>query len=310
MTVPRCTRDNSAFMAAQEVSCSRLIESRFPGLLAEVRKIIQDSEKAFEGGDRQSQSFLWEHTLHVTSIACRLAQNEKLEPLVPAVAALFHDAGKFVGGKYHRDNTTEEKESARIAGRVLNRFGMKKAEMRKVLSGLKALYNEKSRKNAVAAILHDADFLSKFGALGIAGFFTKSALRGRPLRSAVLGFLSKELTYAACLPLNMRTAAGRRLAAKKAADSLKFFRSLLAELREARIADLKIRCVRIPHPSSGSRFLKVHFVVSPACPECGGGWEMAWNTEKGVKCQKLNVNWACTHCGERLETSFCLPEIA
>jgi predicted RNA-binding Zn-ribbon protein involved in translation (DUF1610 family) len=186
---------------------------------------------------------------------------------------------------------------------------MKAAEIRRVLSGLRALYNERSRKNPVAAILHDADFLSKFGALGVASFFTKSTLRGRTLRSAVLGYLSKELTYAACLPLSMHTAAGRKLASKKATDSLRFFRSLLAELRDAQIADLKIRRIKIPYPSSRDRFIKVQYVVSHSCPECGGNWEMAWATEKGIKCKKLNIDWACTHCGERLETSFCLPEI-
>jgi HD superfamily phosphodiesterase len=297
-------------MAPKELSSARVIESRFPGLLDKVRRIIEDSEKKFEGGDGRSKSFLWEHTLHVTSIACRLARNENLNPLLPAVAALFHDAGKFVGGKYHSNETIEEEESARIARRLLPQFGMKAPEIRKVAAGLTALYNEKSRKNRLAAILHDADFLSKFGALGVAGFFTKSVLRGRPLRSAVLGFLSKELTYAACLPLNMHTAAGRRLAAKKAANSLRFFRSLLAELREAQIADLRIKHIRIPHPSFRGRFLKVQYVVSPACPECGGSWDMAWNTEKGLKCQRLHIDWACAHCGERLETSFCLPEIA
>jgi hypothetical protein len=29
-----------------------------------------------------------------------------------------------------------------------------------------------------------------------------------------------------------------------------------------------------------------------------------------VKCNKLSVEWTCSHCGEQLETSFCLPEIA
>ena len=108
----------------------------------------------------------------------------------------------------------------------------------------------------------------------------------------------------------MQTSAGRDLATKKASDSLKFFRSLLAELRDARIAELKIRQFRIPCPSSSDRFLKVQCVVSPSCPECGGIWNMAWTTEKGIKCKKLNLEWACSYCRERLETSFCLPEIA
>jgi HD superfamily phosphodiesterase/predicted RNA-binding Zn-ribbon protein involved in translation (DUF1610 family) len=258
----------------------------------------------------RAESFLWEHTLHAASITYQLAQAENLDPLIPVVAALFHDAGKFAGGKYHSDETAEEEESARIAMELLTQFGMKPAGIRKVISGLRALYNEKAKKNTVASILHDADFLSKFGALGVAGFFIKSALRRRTLRSTVLGYLSKELTYASCLPLNMRTAAGKKLAAKKASDSLKFFRALLTELREARIASLRIRQLQIPSPADKKQILRVQLVVSPTCPKCGSNWSLAWMTDKGVKCRKLTVDWACSHCGERLETSFCLPEMA
>ena len=310
LTVPRRTRDNAAFMAVQEINANHLIESRFPGLIQKVQEIIRDSENTYEGHGGHSESHLWEHTMHVTAIACRLAYSEKIDPLIPSIAALFHDAGKFSGGHYHSKNTIEEEESARIAERLLRQFGMKKADIRRVLSGLRALYNEKAAKNIVAAIIHDADFLSKFGALGVAGFFTKSVLRGRTLRSSILGYLSKELTYAACLPLNMHTAAGRKLAKTKSADSLKFFRSLLDELKDARISNLKIRHMRIPVPHSGKRFFKVRLVVSPACPECNGPWDMVWATEKGIKCTKLNIDWDCSRCGKRLETSFCLPEIA
>jgi HD superfamily phosphodiesterase len=309
LTVPMRTRDNFALMAAQEFNSESIIESRFPGLIADVRKIIQDSENAYEGGDGSSESHLWEHTVHVTSIACQLACAEHIDPLIPSIAALFHDAGKFAGGRYHHEDTIEEEQSAEIAESLLRRHCMKKADIRKIQSGLRALYREKAEKNTIAAILHDADFLSKFGALGIAAFFTKSALRGRTLRSSVLGYLSKELTYAACLPMNMRTSEGRQLATKKAADSLKFFRALLAELRDTTIADLKMRRIRIPHPSTKGRLLEIRLVVSPSCPKCGKHWQMEWSTEKGVKCTKLHADWNCSQCGERLETSFCLPEV-
>ena len=310
MTVPAPTRDNSALMAVKKINCAKAIEFRFPGLMGKVRDVIRDSENALEGSKGNSESFLWEHTLHVTSIAYRLAQDEGIDPLIPAVAALFHDIGKFTGGRYHRDEIIEEEESAQIAERLLPEYGMKKGEIRKVLSGLRALYNEKVKKNIVAAVMHDADFLSKFGALGVASFFTKSTLRRRPLRASVFGYLSKELTYAGCLHLNMHTAAGRKLAVKKAADSMKFFRSLLTELREANIADLRIRKIRIPHPKHRNQPLEICYVLSPACPECGGGWEMAWGTEKDIKCTKLTIEWICRQCAERIETSFCLPEIA
>ena len=105
-------RDNSAFMAVQNMNCVQAIESRFPGLIEKVRTVIQDSENALEGNEEGSESFLWEHTMHVTSIAYRLAQEEGIDPYIPIVAALFHDIGKFTGGRYHRDETIEEEESA------------------------------------------------------------------------------------------------------------------------------------------------------------------------------------------------------
>ncbi|MBN1569151.1 MAG: HD domain-containing protein [Acidobacteria bacterium] len=297
-------------MAAKKINTFEVIGSRFPGLMDEIRKTIQDSEKAYDRVGSRSDSFLWEHTMHVASIADRLAQSERVDPVLSVAAALFHDAGKFVGGQYHEEGTIEEEESARIAERLLRQHGMKEADIRKVLSGLRALYNENIRKNRIAAILHDADFLSKFGAMGVASFFAKSTLRGRTLRSTVLGHLSKELTYAACLPLSMHTATGKKMAGQKAKDTLRFFHSLLSELREAQVADLEIRRLRISNPASGHRLLAIHLVVSPACPECGKGWSMKWATEKGIKCNKLNVDWNCSHCGEQIETSFCLPEIA
>jgi HD superfamily phosphodiesterase/predicted RNA-binding Zn-ribbon protein involved in translation (DUF1610 family) len=310
LTVKTLTRDNARSMAGQPFDYPSIVESRFPGLIDKVREVIEKSESKHEGRERSSESFLWEHTMHATLIAYQLAQSEGLDPLIPVVAALFHDAGKFAGGRYHSDDTAEEEESAKIAKKLLRQFGMKSSEIREVLAGLKALYRENAKANTVAAIIHDADFLSKFGALGIAGFFIKSALRRRTLRSTVLGYLSKELTYASCLPLNMHTASGRKLAAKKASDSLKFFRALLSELRDSRIANLKIRQIRIPHPKFKDQVLKVQLVVSPTCPKCGSKCDITWMTDKGIKCRKLNVDWACSQCSERLETSFCLPEIA
>ena len=309
MTLPSGARDNAAFMATEKASYESIVESRFPGLVARVRGLIEDSEREYEEGAERGESHLWEHTMHVASLACRLAALEGMDPLIPSVAALFHDAGKFAGGRYHEGETAEEEESARIAERLLGDAAMKPAEIRRVLSGLRALYNERAGANRVAAVIHDADFLSKFGALGVAAFFTKSVLRGRSLRSSVLGYLSKELTYAACLPSNMRTDAGRRLAEKKAGDSLRFFRNLLAELKDAGIADLRIRRLEVPSPRGG-KALGIRLAAAAACPACGGRWRMEWGTEKGIKCTSLHVDWECARCGERLETSFCLPEIA
>jgi len=299
-------RDNAPLMAVHGYAFFTTTESRFPGLLDAIHKIIRQSEGKHQGGGGSSESFLWEHAMLATSLAYQLAQAENCDPLIPVLASLFYEVGKSAGG----DPTAEREESVRAAKRILRRFGMKSAEILRVMSGLRRLFTEKAANNWVAAIVHDADLLSRFGALGVADFFIKSALRRRTLRASVFAHLSKELTYAACLPLNMHTASGRALAARKASDSIRFFRALLAELREARIADFKIRQIRIPHPDDKDKVLKVQLVVAPACPQCGGVWSMAWTTDKDIQCRKLTIDWACSDCGARLQTSFRLPAIA
>jgi HD superfamily phosphodiesterase len=296
-------------MASPQLKYAGVIESRFPGLHDKIRQAIHQSEDQYQGTPDSSGSFLWEHSTHVASLAHRLAQAEHVDPMIPVIAALLHDAGKFAGGRYHEDGSVEEEESARIAGGLLREAGMKPVDIEQVIVGLKALYNEKAGKNVVADFVHDADLLSKFGALGVASFFVKSALRGRTLGAAVFQHLSKELTYAACLPANMRTAAGRTLATKKARDSLRFFRGLLDELRDAQIANLKIRRIRVAWTDPSNPSMEVLLVHPPVCPACGGRWVHTGTAEQGVKCRKLSVEIRCRRCGDRSETSFCLPEI-
>jgi HD superfamily phosphodiesterase len=296
-------------MVGRKLNFSVAIDSRYPGLIEEVRRIIVDSERRYEGASGKTESFLWEHSIHVASLAYQLAVAEDRDPLMPAIAALFHDAGKFDQGQYHQDQEPEEEKAVRIAEGVLRSHKMKPASVRQVVSGLRALYFENANKNAVARILHDADFLSKFGALGVAVFFIKSALRGKTLSSAVMGSLSKELTYAACLPLNMHTTAGRRLAARKAAGSMKFFSSLLDELREAGIANLHVRKLRIPGLDQKGKRLVVRIVSPMDCTQCGGEWNLDWAIEEGIKCRRLILESTCANCGNSAENSFCLPEV-
>jgi hypothetical protein len=232
-----------------------------------------------------------------------------MDPVIPAVAALFHDAGKFASGKFHADERAEEVEAASIADRTGREAGMKAKDIRRLTSGLLALYSKAARKNPIADIVHDADFLSKFGALGVANFFIKSTLRGKTLQGALMSSLSKELTYAACLPGNMRTRAGSHWAERKSRDTLKFFRSLLRELKETQVADFVIRRIRV-YPESGPRRpVDVQLAVPRSCETCGGRWRTAFLTERGIKCEKLEAKIRCAGCGSASSFSFCLPEI-
>lgn len=275
---------------------------------------IEAAERRYERrGGRESGGFLWEHSVHVASLARELAAAEGVDPGLAEIVALFHDAGKFAGGRYHSGARPEEEDSASVAVRVLRKAGMRAAEIERVRRSLLSLYDEKGRRNPVADIVHDADFLSKSGRLGVASFFLKSALRGKNVLEAVLGSLSRELTYAASLPRTMRTAAGRKAAAGRSRESLRFFRGLLGEVEEARGVRFRVRKVAVALPKEGRKRasrIEADLVVPAACPACGGRWRYDLAVSHGVKCPSLEALLRCGFCGARREVSFCLPELA
>ena len=291
----------------------KAVSDLYPGLIEKARDIIEASEREYEGERaRDGGGFLWEHTVHVASLAHELALTEGLDPVLPDVAALFHDAGKFSGGEYHKGDRPEEESAAALAVLALEGEGARASDIVKVRNALRALYDEKAGRNVIASVVHDADFLSKFGYLGVAGFFLKSALRGKNLVSAVMSSLSKELTYAACLPRNMRTRAGERAAVVKSRDSLRFFRGLLRELGETRGAYFRIRKAAVALPGrrgKPGRTVEALLVVLGSCEACGKQWRYDLSVIRGIKCRTLEARLRCIGCGDSYTISFCLPEI-
>jgi HD superfamily phosphodiesterase len=287
----------------------RSLTALSPGLVERIHRLIEEAEKKFSKKKDGKPGFLWEHTVLVAAQSFRLAKAEKENADLAALVALFHDSGKFTGGRYHAGDKPEEEEAARQARATLEEAGLKMADIGHVVRALRSLYQSGSSRNRLADIVHDADFLSKSGYLGVAQFFVKSTLRGRNLESAAMDYLSKELTYAAVLPANMRTAAARRLAFKKSADTLKFYRSYLTELKEAHGMDFRIRTVEVRAGTRRGRRAKVTLVLPVACGACGGKWETELQTAKGLKCETLEASLRCQACDERRSISFCLPEM-
>jgi HD superfamily phosphodiesterase len=298
---PKPSRPESAF---------RIISRKYPGLVAKIQSLIEESERAFAGNAPESEgSYLWEHTVHVATLAFKLAEEERRDPLLAAITALFHDAGKFEGGRYHAGDTAEEAGAALLAEALLKRSRVPAADRASILAALGALYREDAAPHPLADLVHDADFLSKFGYLGVAQFFIKSTLRGKTLRTAVMNSLSKELTYAACLPLNMRTKAGRTMAARKSEDSLGFYAGLLTEMRDVHDLDFRVETLRLALPDKPRRTIEVRLVLPSACAACGGKWAVRPEVVQGKKCRTLKAVVACRACRASQEIVFCLPEL-
>jgi len=287
----------------------RSLTARTPGLVERVRRTIEEAERGFTGKREARDGFLWEHSVLVAAQSFRLAKAEKEDPDLAALVALFHDSGKFAGGRYHANDKPEEEESARLAREILEEAGFEMNGIGHVVRALRSLYNSGARRNRLADVVHDADFLAKFGYLGVANFFVKSALRGRNLESAVMDYLGKELTYAAVLPANMRTASAKKLAARKSADTLRFYRGFLAELKDAHGLVFRIQTLTVPRPGSRAKKAAVSLALPASCGSCGGKLATDLRTEKGMKCEKLEASLRCGSCGEKRSISFCLPEL-
>ncbi len=288
----------------------KLIDPNYPGLLDSIQNKITKAEKDYEKPREKDQdSFLWEHSVFVAVLVLKICRMENKDPLIPVVAALFHDIGKFEGGRYHDNNIPEEKNSARIAAEILTSFGLKKSDIDLVTTGLTALYDEETQNNSISDIIHDADFLSKTGYLGVANFFLKSAKRGQNLYTSLSQNLSKELTYASTLPGNMKTPAGENLAEKRSRSLRLYFEGLIQELQDLDIARFEIREETLPCPQKTGEDLKFIMVFPESCPSCAVGLSPEYSFVQGIKCTELAVLISCVNCPSTIRMSFCLPEI-
>jgi len=293
-----------------------VLEARFPGLHAAIERLLVDSEARYNRQTNQAPSeFLLEHTRRTAAIAYRISGMEGVDPFIPILVALFHDAGKFHDGEYHKDDIPEEEHAAVLAEKMLSEFGVEHGDVMAVLAALPALYNDKLPCVGACRIVQDADRLDKLGTLGIAAFFTKAALRSRGLIEALAQNGSRELTYALAAPRAMFTETGKKLAGAHAAKTVGYFDALLADLANWGIASFERRTIVLAEDfrsrdGASIQTMEVTIVMPRACPDCDASLGLSHVRGRGVKCEKLTARFACSNCGYARETSFCLPVFA
>ena len=293
-----------------------LLERRLPGLHARIEQTLVQAESRYNLQTKQAPSeFLLEHTLRTAAIAHTLCAMEGVDPFLPALVALYHDAGKFHEGEYHKGDIAEEEHAAILAGTMLAEFGMARGGIDIVLEALRALYDDRLPCAGPCRIVQDADRLEKLGPMGVGAFFTKATLRGRGLVDALVQTLSRELTYAMAAPLSMFTESGKKIAREQGAKTIAFFDDLLRDLERWGIAAFERRALVVEgdfRSRDGNRVQKmeVTIVMPRACPDCGSAVGLSHVCERGVKCDTLTARFACTACGYARQTYFCLPVVA
>ena len=294
----------------------KLLESRSPGLHARIEQTLVEAEARYNRQTKQAPSeFLLEHTQRTAAIAHTLSAMEGVDPFLPSLVALYHDAGKFHEGEYHKDDIPEEEHAAILAGTMLAEFGMERGEIDAALEALRALYDDRLPCAGPCRIVQDADRLDKLGALGVGAFFTKATLRGRGLVDALVQTLSRELTYAVTAPRSMLTESGKKIAREQAAKTIAFFDDLLRDLERWGIAAFERRALVVEgdfrtRDGASVQRIDVTIVMPRACPDCGAAIGLSHVCERGVKCDKLTARLACEGCSYARETYFCLPVLA
>lgn len=294
----------------------KLLESRFPGLHARIEQTLVEAEAHYNRQAKHGPSeFLLEHTQRTAAIAHTISAMEGVDPFLPALVALYHDAGKFHAGEYHKDDIPEEEHAAMLAGTMLAEFGMERGEIDTALGALRALYDDRLPCAGPCRIVQDADRLEKLGPMGVGAFFTKATLRGRGLVDALVQTLSRELTYAVTAPRSMLTESGKEIAREQAAKTIAFFDDLLRDLERWGIAAFERRALVVEgdfRTRDGDRVRKmeVTIVMPRACPDCGEVIGLSYVCERGIKCDRLTARLACPGCSYARETYFCLPVLA
>lgn len=281
------------------------LENHHPGLLDRTRNSVSETDPRRSG---ETDSFLWEHSLHVAALTYRICRLEDRDPRLPLVAALFHDAGKLRTREQDSDRP-EEEEAALTAERVLEGQNLSAEDIRQVSQAIRSLYRADASEDPITAIVHDADFLAKSGHLGVASFFVKNTLRGRNIKRSLREHVSKELTYAKALADNMRTISGKQLAGENSRIMRKFYLGLLEEIRTHGIDSYVIKEIEFPCPRAPHKKAAVVLVLPEFCSQCGGRPAPIFATREGLKCLKLITSVKCTGCGTAYEMAFCLPEM-
>ncbi|MBN1296919.1 HD domain-containing protein [bacterium] len=241
------------------------------------------------------------HLERVATHAVRLALKEGVDPLQAELAGLFHDAGKFHGGKYHDDEIPEEEYSIDVLRTFGGRAGLDPAVVESVAMAIAQLYQDDVDSTPLSKVLFDADNLDKLGLTGIALYFIKSGLRGHGFSADMIVRLTVELTYARYAEQCLYTQTARNIAEQRASDTIDFIRALLETMREDGLFDACVERVRVCDLDLD--------VISPSACSCGEVMELKNWIEKGTKCTEIHLELVCKKCSNRYKIRFCRPRL-
>jgi len=182
----------------------------------------------------------WPHVQRVL-LLCKViskveGENATVDLDVLRVAALLHDVAKH---REKEDDPTDHGEvGASMAESFLKSIGFKEEKIRSVCHAIRVHTHREEPRSIEAKILHDADFLDKLGAVGIATIFIKACLTDTTIEEVAEAF-DAENPRQSYVALHMRwlkkphlyTEAAQEIATKRNRIVPVFFRELKEQVR-------------------------------------------------------------------------------
>ena len=134
----------------------------------------------------------WPHVQRVLRLCLKIAELEggKVDLEVLKVAALLHDIAKHI--QRINPGINHGAVGAEMAEAFLEKCGFPKSKIKAVCHAIRAHTHVEEPASVEAKILHDADFLDKLGAVGIAKIFVKACLTSRTIEEILESFFSEE----------------------------------------------------------------------------------------------------------------------
>lgn len=187
-----------------------------------IEQIIAYVQTVFE----ESGSHGFDHTLRVTRLCERLAQDEGADLRVVLPAALLHDIARPLE---EEQGIAHEQAGAAIASEFLSSIGYDEALIQKVTHAIRThRYRSTNRPETLEAmVLSDADKLDAMGAVGIARTFMQAGERKGTMADAVDHIQDKLLK----LKGRMYTKSARELATARHTVLADFLTTFEAELQ-------------------------------------------------------------------------------
>ncbi len=134
----------------------------------------------------------WQHVQRVLHLCEKMAetQNCEVDLEVLRVAALLHDIAKrFDGDDPKLDHGQKSAEMAEV---FLRKCGLAEPKIKAVCHAIKAHTHFEEAKTIEAKILHDADFIDKLGATGIATIFIKACLTNQTIEEVLENYYAED----------------------------------------------------------------------------------------------------------------------